>query len=260
MHQTPVVFCFDGKFATFAAVAIASLVTYTSVDLEIYCVADGLSEYHKLALTRAVHNSKSRLFFVTSAQFITEATYLRFHIPDIIPNNKALYLDSDLIVTCDIAPLLNVDLDDNWIAGCVDDYASKHTPIPHWLVAPYINAGVMLMNLEQLRKQNFMKECRTISSSIHKVAVFGDQCIINTFARNRKMLLNSNWNILVGVIQDLTKDVSSEILRSKVEGKGIIHFCGVIKPWMSVCDPWLADIWLNYKRLIFDENDQVIQY
>jgi len=54
-------------------------------------------------------------------EHITVETYYRLLISDLLPEyEKCLYLDGDIIVQCDVAELLNTDLEENYLAAIKD--------------------------------------------------------------------------------------------------------------------------------------------
>ncbi|WP_446920451.1 glycosyltransferase family 8 protein, partial [Klebsiella pneumoniae] len=55
--------------------------------------------------------------------YISLNTYYRLVIHKVLPGNvkKAIYIDSDVIVTGDIVELWNISLEDNYIAGALDE-------------------------------------------------------------------------------------------------------------------------------------------
>ena len=73
---------------------------------------------------------------------------------------KVLYMDCDIVVLGDIAELYNTDISNLYLAASPEevmaevkvfgDYAEKALDVP---VSEYFNAGIMVMNLSEFRKQ-----------------------------------------------------------------------------------------------------------
>ena len=131
---------------------------------------------------------------------------VRCVLSKILAENKVLYLDVDTIVTGDISELWYTNIYDNYIAA-----------VPE--CGEYYNSGVMLMNLEYMRKHNSSEAlCSFLESRIY---TFPDQeAINNVFAgKIRKLPPKFNaWN--------LTKDPYATPF-------AIRHFTGIDKPWSS---------------------------
>lgn len=80
------------------------------------------------------------------------AALLKFKIADLLKNElKALYIDGDIVVRCDLAEIFNTDIS-NHFAAVVPDTGSLYSNNP--IVKKYknyFNSGVMLLNLKELR-------------------------------------------------------------------------------------------------------------
>lgn len=262
VHEVPIVFAFDQGYANATAVAIASVIRHTSVDLDIHCICNELPPEEHTALLRAIRCTKSKLTVHPApslfaswkiAHHFTAAMYYRLMIPEIIDCNKALYLDSDIIVTCDIKPLLDIQLKDSWIGGCFDTIGSHETGLPSFVKETYINSGVMLLNLNAMREAKFRQRCEETFERLSNEIVFGDQCTINMVAYGKKTLIDPRWNVYVGSAFRENPGLFLEQILGPQVGQSIIHGCGAMKPWMDWCDPWLIKLWFKYAKLVFDD-------
>ena len=93
---------------------------------------------------------------------------------------KILYLDCDLLFNRDIRLLYNIDLQGYEYAVARDHYGK-------YLVYPnYINSGVLLLNLKEIRKTGlFVKARKTLRE---KKLIFPDQSAIRINTQKKKML------------------------------------------------------------------------
>ncbi|HGF1449281.1 TPA: glycosyltransferase family 8 protein [Streptococcus suis] len=88
------------------------------------------------------------------------ATFARIFIPDLLNCEKALYLDVDAIVNDDLSQLYEIDLTNYAIAGVRDTnpfIRRKNVGLEFEDI--YINAGMILWNLDYCRKINFVDQC-----------------------------------------------------------------------------------------------------
>ncbi len=94
-------------------------------------------------------------------------TYFRLFIPDLYPDfNKAIYLDSDIVLMSDVAELYNINIERNLLGVVADDIIQKNEIFQEYVekvvgvesYKTYFNAGVLLMNLEVLRLLNFQEK------------------------------------------------------------------------------------------------------
>ena len=93
---------------------------------------------------------------------------------------KLLYLDVDIMFNRDIHMLYDIDVTDYEYAAARDHYGK-------YLIKPdYINAGVLLFNLEYMRKTGILKKARELIKT--KKLVFADQSAIIRSTTKKKML------------------------------------------------------------------------
>lgn len=85
--------------------------------------------------------------------------------------NKILYLDTDTMINKDISSLYDIDITNYEFAGVVDRLGR------FFIDKNYINSGVLLLNLEMIRKTNLFKNTRELVKT--KKMVFPDQSALN---------------------------------------------------------------------------------
>lgn len=78
------------------------------------------------------------------------AIYYRLRLPDLLTNEKKiLYLDCDTLIYKDLTELYNYNINGKYFTGMLE---------PRNEIKNYINTGVMLFNLEELRQGNIIKK------------------------------------------------------------------------------------------------------
>ena len=157
--------------------------------------------------------------------FFGVEAYSRLFCAFKLPENvkKILYLDVDMVCTGDIKELYDISVSNkSWVA--VKDEGIKKEDLER-LDLPndhnYINSGMLLINIEKLRK-NFSEE--SIASLIMKnkdVLVYPDQDFINKCFSEDIKIIDKKYNLLA-------KSVRYNDLKSKPL---IIHYAGYAKPW-----------------------------
>lgn len=101
---------------------------------------------------------------------------------DIIPEipDKILYLDVDIMLNRDIRLLYDIDITSYEYAAARDHYGK-------YLINPnYINAGVLLLNMKQIRQTGLLQKARNIIKEKH--LPFADQSAIIRSTSKKKML------------------------------------------------------------------------
>lgn len=166
-------------------------------------------------------------FLVTES--ITSAMYYRYGIGELLYGvvNRAIYLDADIVVDCNLDELYQIDMQGKWL-GAVEDYVPD-TSIPNdirmkeFYDGLYFNSGVLLIDV------NAWKEHRVFAQAIEKTKEVGhklkhyDQDVLNIIFANQWVELDHKWNC-VSFKQELTPHV-------------VAHYLGSFKPWTA----WYID-------------------
>ena len=150
-------------------------------------------------LTQYVEKIKDKLY---TRDYYSKTTYFRLFIPELYKEyDKVLYLDCDITVLSDIADLYNTTIGDNLIAAAPDDviqtievfqdYAEKVVGVSDY--RNYFNAGVILMNLDELRKFSFQEKFMYLLNMV-KFSVAQDQDYLNRLCKGRVLLVPNTWN------------------------------------------------------------------
>ncbi len=116
----------------------------------------------------------------------TAYTLLRLLL-DITPEipNKLLYLDTDTLVAGDIKRFYNMDITDAELAGVKDRYGRI------FMGPRYLNAGVLLLNMDRIRKTNLFGKARNLLNT--KKVFLSDQTAINKYVKH-KLILPRKFN------------------------------------------------------------------
>ncbi len=247
----PVVFCFDVNFVNYAAVATFSAFSHSKSKLKVYWVIPSEAEsaaapikelLEKKGLDISIQIASNQLFSDWKEYgHIKKAAYQRLLIPGTIPDAKIIYLDCDLIVQADLSELFKIEMGSSSVGGVYDAMAGKYSLMPKPDGDPYINSGVMILNLELLRKNQFIERCTEIYRKFIKEVTFCDQCIINKYSEGQKVLIDPSWNYCFFICHNL--EMSPSEASTEFQGAKILHFVGPIKPWSVNCPPHLADYW-----------------
>ena len=108
-------------------------------------------------------------------------------MPYLFPKHKRiLTLDVDTIVRVDLSPLWDLDMGDNYVAGAIE---------PYWVNqqqgTPYINAGVIMWNLEKYRGKMCDAVIRSLNSEHWGLA---EQACINSLCKGKILQIGVEWN------------------------------------------------------------------
>lgn len=209
-----IVFTIDEKFTRFCAVAIASLLKHNKTEeICFHIVTDNLTEKSKTILSELAKQSGACTYFYHVPKEKTEgyqvkamshrislATFYRCMLPSLLPSqlSKAIYLDSDILVLDSIKEIWNTDLNNIAIAGIEEARSKEDKHCDRLGYAPsyrYINAGVLLINLDYWRKYNIEEKCRQYYAKNIDRMLYNDQDLLNALLYDKKAVIPTRYNV-----------------------------------------------------------------
>ena len=190
----PVVFAADDNYVPMLTTTIYSMLKNASANrsYDVIVLERNISDENKQNITKFLakfSNATVRFYDVsrylagfnltTSNAHISVETYYRFIIQEALPfYSKLLYLDCDLVVNGDVAELFDTEMGDNAIAAVPDidfignlnmkdgirsEYVRKQLHMRD--AYGYFQAGVLVMNLDRMRKIHTVHEWLQIARS-----------------------------------------------------------------------------------------------
>lgn len=275
METVSVAFCFNDAYCTMASGAISSLIRHSTgqYHYDIYIVHDDISTQNQYLIKTLATTSNINIISVeiefssyTTADISysrhTKYAFARLFFPKIFPNlDKILYLDSDLIVTSDIAELFNQDLEGCSVGVCLDqlaqrgveqlkksrlgeqqrvgfeeyiyhyDYLNKYLNFNDDEINSYFGSGVLLVDL---KKAGYALDKR-LPELIKNKYIYSDQDILNIIFKNDKKILDEKFNVF--------DKNSLKYINETGTLPVIIHFNGPIKPTASMTRPMAYKYW-----------------
>jgi lipopolysaccharide biosynthesis glycosyltransferase len=139
----------------------------------------------------------------TSGPGKSHIAYFRILLPHLLDVPRLIYLDCDVLVFRDLAELFDLELSPGKVLAAVPDsetlsLAEDSRTIVDAMELPadgtYFNSGVMLMNLDELRKQRFCQRAMEFLNTWRADYRFWDQSAINFLLRGRIETLPDCWN------------------------------------------------------------------
>lgn len=166
---------------------------------------------------------------------ISHASYLRIFIPEILPDSveKVLYLDCDIVVRGDIAPLWNTPLGDNMLGAARNLFFVRHEDLDMPEDAGYFNAGILLMNLKRWREENGTARLIRFIEAHHDHLWAHDQDALNAVFCGEIQELAPRWNFQTSMLwsEPHGLGLSYGEFRRLLADPAIVHFTTPSKPW-----------------------------
>lgn len=175
--------------------------------------------------------------------------------------DKILYLDSDIIVEDSLEDLWKKDLSRYWIAG-VETISSIKRNQKMGLEAKdvCINDGMLLMNLEQWRKDAVEERCLSYIEEQRGEPFVLSEGTLNHVCNHHILRLHPRYNLMSGLVYYKSSEIeqmtgrpfySQKVMDDAKENPCIIHYlCGCyMRPWNIDCKHPMKDIYRKYKEL-----------
>ena len=237
-QEIPVFFAVDDAYIPFLAVTMQSLienasnenlyvlrVLYTNIsDENINKIMKYAKDNIKIEFVNVQEKLEKLKNKLLVRDYYSNATYFRILLPNLYPEyDKVIYLDSDIVILEDIANLYNIDLSNNLLAGVPEPWFEQYEEFQTYAeriigvssYKKYINVGVLLMNLKELRNMNFEDVFMHLLDVV-KYTFLQDEDYINRICKGRIKHIDERWNV-------------SGYLYDK-ENPKIVHYT-IFKPW-----------------------------
>lgn len=240
----PVFFAADDGYVPYLAVAIRSLLANASKEHEykLIVLSQDISKVNQ-ARIKKLETAGGQIEFVDMkdcgegitnresnylrCDFFTLTIFYRLFIPVMFPEyDKAIYIDSDVVLSGDISEMYAYDLGDNLIGACRDYSVQKVPEFVDYIengvgVAreDYVNSGVLLMNLKKLREVELDRRFLELLNKYHFDTIAPDQDYLNVMCNGSILYLPECW------------DAMPKQGEPEIEAPKLIHYNLFFKPW-----------------------------
>jgi lipopolysaccharide biosynthesis glycosyltransferase len=235
--------------------ASARMALPQEIVMEVAFLHDGLSESHQQRLVNAL----ARVRGDTSLRFLTidggfsgfpdfffssKLTYARLLLPTLLDWDRLVYIDADFLVLRSLEVLYGRETGEIGLAAAVETSIRKLSGDPPGVAlaepvdpaADYFNAGLLLLDLEKIRRSRLFDRAAETLSKYPAACKFWDQSALNYAANGSFTPLDSDWN------RQTHRAVFDPIGALDVLDRRAvnIHFVTKSKPWLF-WSPFPAD-------------------
>ena len=242
----------DDNYAPYLGASMLSLLqSNTSFSrICIYIMDCGMTEESRCNLQHIAARFGREIFFVLMQQHIAQldlhlgahkmavAAYARLFLTQVLPEDcsRVLYIDCDTIVKGSLAEIWKLPFGNALIAGVqdtVDNYFLSAIGLEKGV--PYIDAGILIVNLEAWRKENLLAQFLGVIRRFDGNVPAHDQGTINAVcgARVYEILFVVLFVLLAGMLLIAAGDLEMEYLYgffqadtgSVMKGSLAVFFC-----------------------------------
>ncbi len=257
-NSIPVFFTIDEGYAPYLDCAIRSMMDNAdrSRSYKIHVLHENLTEESIQRLKSAVQppfsieftQMKEGLESITDREenklrcdYFTLTIYFRLFIAEMFPEyDRGIYIDSDVIVSGDIAELFDTDLGDRIIGACPDHSVSSVPELGDYMEQAvgvdrysYINSGVLLMNLKKMRETGFTEHFLYLLNTYHFDSVAPDQDYLNAMCYGDILFLDEEWDAMPPETEE----------QAVLAEPKLIHYNLFQKPWCYDGIPYKEYFW-----------------
>ena len=165
---------------------------------------------------------------VNYKSYFSYINLLKVRYPSLLPVDKVIHLDTDTIICESLRSLFDMDLTDKWFAACPEYWGNYR------LVGDrYYNAGVMVINLAQMREDGIEAEMTDYLNTSRQP--FADQNAWNQFGvtAGKAVPFDIRWN------ESMVTGFTSK--------PAVVHYCGV-RDWFTNPDTFRAEYMQKYLK------------
>lgn len=201
---------------------------------------DGINKrYSNFNITFVPMNINLEGLRADSVNLKSEVLIYRLYIPEVFLSlSRMLYLDSDIIVRHDITKFYNIQFASNECMAAVLDIKNR---LDDSYANQYVNSGVLLMDLNKLRRLNFTTNALHLIKTRYLRMI--DQDAINIVCKGKIKLVDNIYNY----IREF--DDADDIVVKERDDPNIVHFAGISLPIKISCRTVYCDEWWHYVEI-----------
>lgn len=208
-----ILYQFNEAYAAFAGVSMFSLLENNKSAEEIcfYILGENLTDRSRDKIRMMIKEYGRHVIYLETTQIIekleylgipkyrgSHATNLKLFAVEQINNDidRILYIDSDTIITGNLGDLFLMDMQDIPVMMALDSLGCEHKgDIGHLFDEYYFNAGVILFNLPEWKKQKCMEQIVDHIKNERSHYIAPDQDILNRVLKGNIGLLGAEYNL-----------------------------------------------------------------
>lgn len=208
-----VVYCVTANYLEMIKPSIRSLRAFNKPNIYIVTETDEVD----IENVKVINISDQIYFPKNSVNYYNMFTYiglLKVCYQSLLPCNKVIHLDADTIINDSLKDMWDIDLEGKWYAMC-QEYRGRYRPFG----SKYYNAGIMLINLKQLRKDDIQDQMVNYLNTVRQP--WCEQDAFNKFGLEQNKIV------------DMDVRFNENVMTGFTDRPAIIHYCAVRDWWTN---------------------------
>lgn len=286
-----VLYTCDNNYVWLMGISMISLFKKNSnvKEVNVYLLGENIDEKNKEKLYKIAKEFSRKIFiidvdiksfnltddFIDSSRWPISA-FSRLYSALLLPKSlsKIIYIDCDTIIRESLEELAKEEFDNNIFGGvkeCISKGYKKNIGLAD--NDNYINAGVLLINLEKLRNIDINNEIQCFVKKYKNKIIYADQDVLNGIFYKQIGILNPKFNVMtidvsrkyndIMVLRKPSNFYSKSEIEEAIKKPYIIHYTtnlDIIRPWFCNSNhPFLNDF-LEYYNMSPWKNREFLAY
>lgn len=178
------------------------------------------------------------------------ANFYRIILPELLPKEKKLlFLDTDTLIYKDLTKLYNYNVEGKYFVGMLETKSDRFFNKFNKSFENFINTGVMLFNLEELRKGKISEKIQTFLKKYNKELRSPVNEAMNYITYFKNAYFNPKYVVIsfcnkyevLSYCKKLKIKINCNKVLKAFKDPYIYHFIGHKKPWKKIT---------NYKEYV----------
>ena len=249
MNNLNIVITVDDNYIRPALIMLESLFEHNPASVHVWLLHSNVCDDNLCRLTSHVEARGGQFTDIRVAgglfegapvnKYFTKEMYYRLLIPRLLPEEeeRALYLDPDIIIRGDLRRLYDMDFQGKMMAAIPDYLGDSYYPERKKNLGlgeeyRYINSGVILFNNPLMRAEFDLDDMFGFLAREGGAYEFPDQDLINVYFKDRILYAPREFNFTTEYVSvgDFLRYVFSPRYR-RSEQVTVAHYMGKCKPW-----------------------------
>ena len=272
-----IVYSSDNNYVQHLCVSMVSLFESNSNvnNINVFIISNGILEDSKIKLYSTAEKYNRKITWIDFTPYkeklildlewnISISSYARLFLAEMLPNecHRVIYIDCDTVICSSLQNLFDMDMQAYSVAGVNDlileTFKKKIGLEP---TQKYINAGILLINLEKWRQNNVTSTFLNFINDHRGRVTHHDQGTINGTLFDSCLILDPKYNVLTPYYTQkynrmlkfyhLNEYYSAKQLKAACNNPVIIHFTPehVGRVWEDKCSHPMKKLYNYYLEM-----------